>query len=231
MQHEKIKTYDYLKGTDFTENLKKLTRSKNFRELSSLLDIPGATLSSWNRNQRTPYEVIARVHLAMDIPVKDLALPQHIQATEVHTSLQYKRPMLPAVRDTENNYEIALSDQQHTQRTTVIYCYPMAYPIRSSDHIRQSIRKQGSEEHHASLIEHAAEIETKDSVYLINSEIHHVDSGHFLLDINGKIHIQNLRSMSGRPYSTYAQQSLNIHLSNTIKILGYVVAIIRKSSS
>ncbi|SHO58598.1 helix-turn-helix domain-containing protein [Vibrio quintilis] len=227
MSYEKVKTYDYLKGTDFTKNLKKLTRRKNYQELSRLLDIPKSTFSTWNRNQRTPYEVIARVHLAMHIPVKELALPQHIPATEIHPSLQCKRPAMPIVRDTENNYEILLSEAQHTQWAAVLHSFPRACPVSNAG--SEQPQQKSQTKYNTSRMIDAVEIETQDYVYLINREMLNIGSGRFLIDINGKIYIQYLRKVSGHSLLNHEKQALNDSAAGTTKILGYVIAMTKKT--
>ncbi len=40
MNIRKIEPFNYLKGTDFTENLKRLTGCKNFQEMAFVYDVP-----------------------------------------------------------------------------------------------------------------------------------------------------------------------------------------------
>ncbi|MDV7103394.1 helix-turn-helix domain-containing protein [Vibrio sp. TH_r3] len=70
----KIPNYTFLKGHEFTNNLKILLGCKNLHELSELTGIPRSTFSTWNMKNRTSYELMLRIHLALDIPMKDICL-------------------------------------------------------------------------------------------------------------------------------------------------------------
>ena len=73
----KIKSSNYLKGVDFTENLKYVTGRKSLSELGELLSIPQGSISTWNKRNTTSFESIVRLHLIYGIPVEVLALGQN----------------------------------------------------------------------------------------------------------------------------------------------------------
>jgi hypothetical protein len=74
MEKKQIPPFEYLSGAEFTDNLKTLTGSKTFNQLSHLLNVSKATFSTWNTHDRTSHELMVRLHLALGIPIEQLAL-------------------------------------------------------------------------------------------------------------------------------------------------------------
>ncbi|MEI8634768.1 helix-turn-helix domain-containing protein [Vibrio sp. PP-XX7] len=124
MPNDKIASFRYLKGADFTGNVKHLTQCKDFTQLSLLLNIPKSTFSTWNSHQRTPHELIVRLHLALGIPVKDLALAQNSQLTEIHPSLRDDHLLSTHIQDQTGTYQTpATKNQQHA--TVILKSYTL----------------------------------------------------------------------------------------------------------
>ncbi|MBF4249106.1 bacteriophage CI repressor, partial [Vibrio anguillarum] len=71
---DKILPFDYLKGEAFTEKLKDVTGCKTLLEMSERFDVPKATFSAWNTHERTSHELMVRLHLALGVPIEELAL-------------------------------------------------------------------------------------------------------------------------------------------------------------
>jgi hypothetical protein len=80
--NNKIPTHDFLKGHDFTNNLKVIFGCKNLQELSEITGIPKSTFSTWNMKNRTSYELMIRIHLALNIPIRDLSLGYQFPTTD-----------------------------------------------------------------------------------------------------------------------------------------------------
>ncbi|CAQ78695.1 helix-turn-helix domain-containing protein [Aliivibrio salmonicida] len=74
MSLDKIENFNYLKGFDFTENLKFVTGTNSFVELAHLLGIAKGNISTWNSRNTTSFESIVRLHLIYGIPVEAMAL-------------------------------------------------------------------------------------------------------------------------------------------------------------
>lgn len=69
-----IPPFDYLKGREFTEKLKKVTGCKTFEMMSDRYAVPNSTFSTWHTHNRTGFELIIREHLASGASVRYLAL-------------------------------------------------------------------------------------------------------------------------------------------------------------
>ncbi|GAK14821.1 repressor protein [Vibrio sp. JCM 19053] len=74
MKDNKILPFDYLKGDEFTERLKEVTGCRTFLDMAELLDVPKATFSAWKLHNRTSHELMVRLHLALGVPIEELAL-------------------------------------------------------------------------------------------------------------------------------------------------------------
>lgn len=74
MKREKILPFGCLKGSEFTKNLKRVTKCKTFLELAGALEVPKQTFSTLNLPNRTSYDLMVKLHLALGILIEELAL-------------------------------------------------------------------------------------------------------------------------------------------------------------
>ncbi len=91
-----LPTFNYQGGKIVTEMLCYALEAKNLRELSTLLNIPTSTMSTWHKRNLCPYEVMLRVHMYTDVSVKWLTLgegepfPNHSTTTHQSKHLETK---------------------------------------------------------------------------------------------------------------------------------------------
>ncbi|MCM5509786.1 phage repressor protein CI [Vibrio sp. SCSIO 43169] len=69
-----LSAFDYQGGKLVTERLCKALDAKNLSELSSILNIPTSTMSTWHKRELCPYEVVLRAHMYTGVSVRWLTL-------------------------------------------------------------------------------------------------------------------------------------------------------------
>ncbi|WP_417883550.1 phage repressor protein CI [Vibrio rumoiensis] len=70
----KFHSFEYSKGREVTERMKKITETSDFKTLGESLGISKGTISTWYQRELTPYEVIIRLHLHTGVSIRWLAL-------------------------------------------------------------------------------------------------------------------------------------------------------------
>lgn len=225
MPNDKIISFSYLKGADFTGNLKHLTQCKDFKQLSQLLDIPKSTFSTWNSHQRTQHEVIVRLHLALGIPVKDLALVQNNQLAEIHPSLRDDYLLSTHVHDQANIYQTPVTkNQQHTTVILKSYALHQGQLIDLGD-VPYAVRHMNY--FHLKAIS-TLEVETDEAIYLVNQTSHEAISGRYLIEMDGHISIHFIQRLPGNKLNITLGPYIREIDSDEIKVLGHIVSTLKK---
>ncbi|MCG7495613.1 helix-turn-helix domain-containing protein [Vibrio sp. Of7-15] len=220
MGKDKILPFEYLKGSDFTDNLKRITKSKTLLEMSDLLNVPKQTFSTWNTHNRTSHELMVRLHLALGIPIEDMALSDEERA---------KLPNRPAVAtaSTVTPAPVSQAKPQPKQTDTVILpsvCLTNGKLIDTGEipYATRRINKYDLEG--ADVIE----VETNEAIFLVNQDIKSAVSGKYLVDIDGHLSINHIQRLPGKKLAIIFGDSTMEVSENDIEVVGKVVVEMRK---
>lgn len=195
MTNKTIKTFEYLHGKEFTEQLKKVTGCKTYKQLGKLTEIKKATFSTWNLHKRTNHELMVRLALREGVPLEELALREDELAEyrKSKTKLsspsgndcQYKITQNPAGEDiaesSTSEYLVSL-DSFRLQNGQL-------QPNGKTPYSLRLIRNFAIE--NARLVE----IVSRNSIYLIDQNSTDAVSGKYLIDIDGRLSINTIQRM------------------------------------
>lgn len=215
-----ILPYEYLKGNEFVEKLKEVLNCKSHQELGDLLRIPKSTFSTWSKHERTSHELIIRLHLALGVPIAELALPAEERekiskgVVKVSTGSGKTESMVGLLLNTYH-------DAEKLQKETVTiksYCLTngklldtgeVLYPVRR-------INAFGLE--NADLIE----IETNQSVVLVDKKENDAMNGNYLIGIDGRYSINQVQRLPGKLAIAFDGQTIEVQ-DGDIEVIGKVV--------
>jgi len=213
MSSDKIPPFDYLKGSDFTHNLKNLTNCKDFHELSELVDVPKSTFSTWNTHDRTSHELMVRLSLALNIPLAQLALApanRHLSNSGFQSS---------SVTKTDN-------EQGNPQHQTVIlksYCLANGKLIDTGEipYPARRINSFGLE--HSKVVE----VETNDAIYLVDKAATNALAGKYLIDIDGMLSINHIQRLPNKLAVVFGNSTVEVS-EEDIRVIGRVAVTLKK---
>ncbi|ENP8308549.1 phage repressor protein CI [Vibrio alginolyticus] len=210
MKKRKILPFDYLKGSDFTRRLKLLTDCNDFQELSELLDVPKTTFSTWNTHDRTSHELMVRLHLALGVPIEELALKPE-DRDKVRSSDAAKKAA------TYHSAE-RLENPQHGSVIIKSYCLTNGKLLDTGE-VPYSVRRiNGFGLENADLIE----IETNQSVVLVDKKENDAMNGNYLIGIDGRHSINQIQRLPGKLAIAFDGQTIEIQ-DGDIEVIGKVV--------
>jgi hypothetical protein len=221
---DKIPSFDYLKGEAFTDKLKEVTGCKTLLEMSERFDVPKATFSAWNTHERTSHELMVRLHLALGIPIEELALKPEDRKSEFS-----KLEMTPSLTGALFNSMRAEEDKQKLPAATVMlrtFCLSKSsgklidtglipYPIRRMNSFGLDAEK-------------VIEIETNEAIYLLDESTKDAVSGNYLIDVDGRLSINQIQRLPGRKLAIAFGDSTIEASENDIKVMGRVAVTLRK---
>ncbi|PME66079.1 transcriptional regulator [Vibrio lentus] len=218
LKNKKIPPYNYLLGSDFTENLKILTKSRNQKEMADLLDLKTSLISTWNTHNRTSHELMVRLHLALGIPIEELALPE-----EERSKLPSHQPKTiteqPPVQITA-----ASTNPQHQAVILKSFCLSggklldtgeIPYPLRRVN----SFGLQSAE-----LIE----LETNNTIMLVDKNDNDAVNGSYLISIDGRHSINEVQRLPGKLLVEFNGTTIETQ-DGDIEVVGKVVTETKKS--
>ncbi|MDV2300344.1 phage repressor protein CI [Vibrio cholerae] len=209
-----ILPFSYLKGRDFTEKLKQHLNCRSFEELGEILNIPKSTFATWNTHDRTSHELMVRLHLALGIPIEELALkPEDLKRFQ------------PRVSEPKKSYQFEIA--KNPQHETVIlksFCLTngqlletgeIPYPVRRMNSFNL---KSGS----------TIEVETNEALYLVDNDSRDAVSGNYLIDIDGRLSVNHIQRLPGKKLAIAFGESTIEVSEHDIKVLGRVAVTLRK---
>ncbi|WP_277443233.1 phage repressor protein CI [Vibrio parahaemolyticus] len=213
MSNNKILPFDYLKGDDFTSNLKRVTNCKDFQELGELLDVPKSTFSTWNTHNRTSHELMVRLSLSLGIPLEELALP----VTE--------RPKLKVVCEgnTEKEFFRAALSQQEVE-TIDSYCLSNGKLIETGL-VPYPVRRFNS---FALNPKNTIELETNEAIYLVDKNDRDAVSGNYLIDVDGRLSINQIQRLPGKKLAiAFGDNTMEV-AEQDIGVIGRIAVTLKK---
>ncbi|MEZ9473338.1 phage repressor protein CI [Vibrio lentus] len=219
MDNKKIPPFEYLSGAEFTENLKALTGSKTFNQLSDLLDVSKATFSTWNTHNRTSHELMVRLHLALGIPIENLALRQKDRR------LSDSSGSSDAISLYEANSQQPDVEKKPQHQTVIVKSFCLSggklldtgeipYPLRR-------INSFGLQS--ADLIE----LETNEAIMLVDKNDNDAVSGSYLISIDGRHSINEVQRLPGKLLVEFNGTTIETQ-DGDIEVVGKVVTDTRK---
>lgn len=212
MSQDKIMPFDYMKGAEFTHNLKNLTNCKDFFELSELLDVPKSTFSTWNSHDRTSHELMVRLSLALNIPLEQLALkPESRQTTSEtpnYTVTQHKAKTTP-------QHQTVIVKSFCLSGGKLIDTGEIPYPVR---------RINSFSLQNADLIE----LETNEAIMLVDKNDNDAVSGSYLISIDGRHSINEVQRLPGKKLAIAFSDSTMEVSEEDIEVVGRVAVVLEK---
>ncbi|EMK3382402.1 phage repressor protein CI [Vibrio parahaemolyticus] len=204
---------EYIKGHEFTQMLKQVLGCKDFSEVSQILNVPKSTFSTWNLHNRTSHEIMVRLHLAMGIPIKKLAL-----------GIDEEEPTSPQVPFYSSHIPA-----QYTapQRGTVIlesFCLANGQLIDTGE-VPYAIRRINSFGLNPAT---TIEVETNEAIYLIDKSNQDAIAGSYLIDVDGRLSINQIQRLPGNKLAiAFGGTTMEIS-DEDIAILGRIALSLKK---
>ncbi|HCM0858547.1 TPA: phage repressor protein CI [Vibrio parahaemolyticus] len=210
MKDNKILPFDYLKGDEFTERLKEVTGCRTFLDMAELLDVPKATFSAWKLHDRTSHELMVRLHLALGVPIEELALKPE-DRDKVRSSDAAKKAA------TYHSAE-RLENPQHGSIIIKSYCLTNGKLLDTGE-VPYSVRRiNGFGLENADLIE----IETNQSVVLVDKKENDAMNGNYLIGIDGRHSINQIQRLPGKLAIAFDGQTIEVQ-DGDIEVIGKIV--------
>ncbi|EJA7355650.1 phage repressor protein CI [Vibrio parahaemolyticus] len=216
MKDNKILPFDYLKGDEFTERLKEVTGCRTFLDMAELLDVPKATFSAWKLHNRTSHELMVRLHLALGVPIEELALKPE-DRDKVRSSDAAKKAA------TYHSAE-RLENPQHGSVIIKSYCLTNGKLLDTGD-VPYAMRRMNSFNLDAP---YTIEVETNEAVYLVDQDSANPVSGKYLIDIDGTLSINHIQRLPGKKLAVVFGDSTVDVAEEDIKVLGRVAVTLKK---
>ncbi|MFH4586457.1 phage repressor protein CI [Vibrio alginolyticus] len=208
MKDKKILPFDYLKGDEFTEKLKEVTGCRTFLDMAELLDVPKATFSAWKLHERTSHELMVRLHLAMGIPIEELALKPEARESFKRTSNSLS-PVQSQTPETQTQHSSVVIKSYCLTNGKLLDTGELPYPVR---------RINGFGLENADLIE----IETNQSVTLVDKNENDAMNGNYLIGIDGRYSINQVQRLPGKLAIAFDGQTIEVQ-EGDIEVIGKVV--------
>ncbi|MGF1719483.1 helix-turn-helix domain-containing protein [Vibrio kyushuensis] len=220
MKNKVIKSYDYLKGSDFTKKLKAVTGSDDFLDLGKLLDVPKTTFSTWNTHDRTSHELMVRLHLRLGIPIAELALSEEERQNLPNT------PTPQAADVAVNEFLSDLTDENPQHQTVILNSFCLTNgKLIDTGKVPYALRRMNS---FNLKVEHTIEVETNEAVYLLDKSTTDAVSGDYLIDVDGRLSINQIQRLPGRKLAVAFGDSTLEVAEHDIKVIGRVAVTSRK---
>ncbi|MEZ8729075.1 phage repressor protein CI [Vibrio splendidus] len=222
MPKQKIKAFNYLSGIEFTENLKHLTKCRTFMELADVLEVPKATFSTWNTHNRTSHELMVRLHLALGIPIEELALSEEERA-KLPTSKVDSTARMVGVSP-EIGAAPSPNKPQHQTVIVKSFCLSGGKLIDTGE-IPYPLRRVNSFGlQSAALIE----LETNEAIMLVDKNDNDAVSGNYLISIDGRHSINEVQRLPGKKLAIAFSDSTMEVSEEDIEVVGRVAVVLEK---
>ncbi|ENC6731359.1 phage repressor protein CI [Vibrio navarrensis] len=216
---KKIMPFEYQKGREFTDNLKRVLNCRNLEELSEILDVPKSTFTTWNAHDRTSHELMVRLHLALGIPVEELALKPEDRKNEFR-----ELEITPALAGALYNKMRAEEEATKTQ-TAVLNSYCLTNgQLLETGYIPYASRIFNSWNIDPN---NAIEIETNYGRYIVDKKQNDAVSGSYLIEINGRMSINHIQRLPNKLAVVFGDSTVEV-AEEDIKVVGRVAVTLKK---
>ncbi|MFS1466431.1 phage repressor protein CI [Vibrio lentus] len=214
---KQILPLNYMKGSEFTENLKRITKSRTFPDLAELLNVPKATFSTWNLHERTSHELMVRLHLALGVPIEELALSEEERA---------KLPVHQSTTATSQFPEQEADSSSSPQHGTVIlksYNLENGKLMPTGDMPYAKRMFNGWDLNELATIE----VETNQARYLVDQSQNDAVSGKYLINIDGRLSINSIQRLPNKLAIAFGDTTMEVS-EEDIKVVGRVAVVLEK---
>lgn len=205
-----IMPFDYQKGREFTENLKQHLNCRNFEELGERLNIPKSTFTTWNAHDRTSHELMVRLHLALGVPIEELALKP-----------KDRSQFAGKAEEPRATYSFSVTTEQNPQlsaRPVKSFCLTNGKLLETGV-VPYSVRRLNSFGLERSEL---IEIETNQSVVLVDKKENDAMNGNYLIAIDGRYSINQVQRLPGKLAIAFDGQTIEVQ-EDDIEVIGKVV--------
>ncbi|MEZ8349261.1 phage repressor protein CI [Vibrio splendidus] len=214
---KQILPLNYMKGSEFTENLKRITKSRTFPDLAELLNVPKATFSTWNLHERTSHELMVRLHLALGVPIEELALSEEERAKLPFHQSATATPQIPA-QEADSS-----SNPQHG--TVILKSYNLEngklLPTGDMPYAKRIFN--GWDLNELATIE----VETNQTRYLVDQSQNDAVSGEYLIDMNGRMSINHIQRLPNKLAVVFGTSTVEVS-EKDIRVIGRVTVSLKQ---
>ncbi|MCU8129979.1 helix-turn-helix domain-containing protein [Vibrio vulnificus] len=221
-----IAIFDYIKGEEFTEKLKRINNVSSLGDLSEIYNVPKTTFSTWNIHNRNSYELVVRTHLRTGVPVHELILPDGYPLGELHPSFSKSLDSHPhSVQESAQIWNPqALNNPQLQTVTLKSFCLTNGQLIETGE-IPYPLRRVNSFGLDSSKV---IEVETNEAIYLLDKSTTDAVAGKYLIDVDGRLSINHVQRLPGKKLAIAFGDSTIEVSEHDIKVLGRVAVTLRK---
>ncbi|MDB1126110.1 helix-turn-helix domain-containing protein [Vibrio algarum] len=216
-ESNKIPEQAFLKGHDFTNNLKMLLGCKNLQELSSLTGVPTSTFSTWNMKNRTSFELMIRVHLAFNIPMKDISLGYQIPNGD-NERLK--------VEENSTSYRLGneLSTLAHNKTPAILESYELKNGQLVDRHVTLFDPELLLDFNDDKLMV----VKDRNQLFIIDTSCNQAVSGLYLINIDGFLSLNQIQRIPGNNIAiAFNNSTLNVS-ENDIAVIGKVATEVKR---
>ncbi|EPE2682046.1 phage repressor protein CI [Vibrio alginolyticus] len=218
-----ILPYEYLKGNEFVEKLKEVLNCKSHQELADLLRIPKSTFSTWSKHERTSHELTIRLHLALGIPIAELALSKDDKNRIAQGGVEVAKPSLDYMSRMLGEQSTQLQQAQNDVVSISSFCLTNGQ-LLDTGKIPYAIRIFNSWNLDKN---NSIEIETNDGRFIVDKTQNDAMSGDYLIDMNGRMSINHIQRLPNKLAVVFGNSTVEV-AEEDIKVLGRVAVTLKK---
>lgn len=191
-------------------------------ELADVLEVPKATFSTWNTHNRTSHELMVRLHLALGIPIEELALSEEERAKLPTSKVDSTARMVGVSPEIES----APSTDKPQHQTVIVKSFCLSggklidtgeipYPVRRIN----SFSLQNAE---------IIELETNDAIMLVDKNDNDAVSGSYVISIDGRHSVNQVQRLPGKKLAIIFSDSTIEVSEEGIEVVGRVAVVLEK---
>ncbi len=217
---QKISTFEYLKGENFTQALKDSLGLSTFSELSDLTGVTRQTISTWNTCNRNSHELVVRIHLRTGIPVHELILPKDYPTAELHYSFS------EGAKTSGGKGHAPSPEQQNAQLATFAipsFCLNNGQLLPTGGvPYAQRIFTSWDLDPNSTI-----EVETDEGRFLVDKKLNDAVSGDYLIDIAGRMSINHVQRLPNKLAIVFGKATVEVS-EEDINVIGRVAIVLLK---